>query len=250
MGMRRGIQPPHPMRFHAGADIVAGRGTVVYAPRAGVVERVTDGRLPAAGNPFGGYGNAVVLRHDSEGPLWSFYAHLDRALVTAGETVTAGTPIGLVGNSTNGKFRGMGCHLHFEVRHAREDGRSPYPGPYPQSPTQLRYNQDPEAWLRGHGVYFVDREWHFDPPLACAAPPLDQAPSPTLVAMRGAHLTSLRGGLAALNEASDIPGNENAAYEPVQPEPGFYRGAPLWLRATAGVALASVGVVGLAIALK
>lgn len=63
------------------------------------------------------YGSYVRLYHPRL-RLCSFYAHLDSATVTAGQTVTAGTQIGLSGNTGNS----TGPHLHFEVRVMDETG--------------------------------------------------------------------------------------------------------------------------------
>src|SRR5690606_35159802 len=104
--------------FHAGRDFIAARGTPVYAVRRGVVEAVAQER---ARNTFSGYGNAIVLHH-ADDARWSFYAHLDEVLVEPGQEVAAGQLIGRVGNTSNRRFRGMGAHLHFEVRRARPDG--------------------------------------------------------------------------------------------------------------------------------
>jgi len=133
--------------FHAGTDLRARAGDPVFAVAPGVVEQVANESTRSG--PFDGYGNAVVVRHDGIGPngqpLWSFYAHLNRALATVGQTVQAGTMIGEAGNTTNGKFRGMGPHLHFELRIAR-GGRSPFPAPY------CAANLAPEPILESGGV--------------------------------------------------------------------------------------------------
>lgn len=134
--------------FHAGLDFLAPRGTEVFAAADGVVERVT--RNTTGRTRFGGYGRAVVIRHPSAG-VWTFYAHLDSVEVTVGQQLRAGERIGAVGNSTNHRYH-VPCHLHFEVRHARQGGRSPFPGPY------RRFNLDPGAWLRSIGVRYGERD--------------------------------------------------------------------------------------------
>ena len=94
-----------------------------------------------------GYGNAVVIYHEDE-DRWTFYAHLDEALVVPGMVVEAGDEIGRVGNTTNRRFQGMGVHLHFEVRVRAHNGQSPFPGRYRVN------NIDPERWLGSHGIHF------------------------------------------------------------------------------------------------
>jgi hypothetical protein len=124
-----------------------GRGTPVLAVQGGTVERVLeDATAPRA---FAGYGNAVVINHGDG--TWALYAHQDRTLVEPGQVVTPGQQIGAMGNSTNGKFRGMGVHLHLELRRAKADGSSPFPGPY------RTYNLDPRPWLEGKGLRFGSR---------------------------------------------------------------------------------------------
>ncbi len=143
----------HQRTFHAGLDFLVPRNTPVFAAHDGVVEQVVAN---VRRNQFSGYGNAIVIRHPDTGH-WSFYAHLSSADVEEGQIVRAGQPIGRVGNTTNGRFPGMVAHLHFEVRQARSDGRSPFPGAYRQ------HNVDPEEWLAALGV-------SFDEPAECPSP--------------------------------------------------------------------------------
>jgi hypothetical protein len=60
---------------------------------------------------FGAYGNLVIIRH--ENGIETFYAHLSKRNVKAGDWVNAGDVIGL-GGSTG---RSTGPHLHFETRY-------------------------------------------------------------------------------------------------------------------------------------
>ena len=93
---------PRGDRFHTGVDFTAWRGDPVVAARSG---RVSLARWTA-----GGYGNLVVIRHRYR--VRSYYAHLSRITVGAGQRVRAGTRIGRVGSTGNS----TGPHLHFEVR--------------------------------------------------------------------------------------------------------------------------------------
>lgn len=128
--------------FHAGIDLLGSRGDPVHAVAAGTAVVVVPDA--SRNRRTGGYGNVIALDH-GEG-WWTVYAHLDRLLVAQGATVNVGQVIGAVGNSSNGKFRGMGPHLHFEVRDARAG--APFPGPY------RRFNVDPRVWLEERGVRF------------------------------------------------------------------------------------------------
>ena len=87
---------------HMGLDLAGAPGDTVRAAADGVVALV-DGFLLA--------GNIVYLVHG--GGLLSGYFHLSDQLVQAGDTVTAGTPIGRVGATG----RVTGPHLHWVVRY-------------------------------------------------------------------------------------------------------------------------------------
>jgi murein DD-endopeptidase MepM/ murein hydrolase activator NlpD len=88
-------------KFHAGIDFVKAKGTPVYATGNGTVIRK---------GYDSGYGNFIEIQH--AGGFRSFYAHLSKTLVSAGDSVRMGKYIACVGNS------GLttGCHLHYEIR--------------------------------------------------------------------------------------------------------------------------------------
>lgn len=91
---------------HHGIDIAAQLNTTVIAPANG---KVINAKY------FGGYGKYIQIDHgkNEQGKLvTSAYGHLNNWLVTEGQTVYAGQPIGLVGSTG----RSTGPHLHFEVR--------------------------------------------------------------------------------------------------------------------------------------
>lgn len=123
---------------HDGVDLGPPRGTPVVAASAGVVTTATcdpstgdcdrDGSLAVAG--CGWY---VEIHHT--GDVTTRYCHLaHRPAVQVGQAVTAGTELGVVGQSGNAD----GPHLHFEVH----DG-------YPAT----RANAvDPVTFLRSRGV--------------------------------------------------------------------------------------------------
>ena len=87
---------------HKGIDILAPKGTRIYAPAAGTVVYV--------GTKFKGYGKLIVIEHSKD--LATFYGHCSRILVHEGEKVRQGKLIGLVGRTG----RATAPHLHFEVR--------------------------------------------------------------------------------------------------------------------------------------
>ena len=87
--------------IHEGVDLGAPMGTPVTA--------TGDGRVVFAG--WGDrYGNLIEIDHGMG--LHTRYAHLSRVLVSVGDRVTRGKPIGLLGETG----RTTGPHLHYEVR--------------------------------------------------------------------------------------------------------------------------------------
>jgi len=93
--------------FHYGIDMAAIKGTIVKAAAAG--------RVVQACYSYG-YGNTIVLRHDSK--YKTRYAHLNTIEVKVGRQVEKGQRIGTVGDTgtvrSHGKNRDA-SHLHFEV---------------------------------------------------------------------------------------------------------------------------------------
>src|SRR4051812_13966785 len=87
---------------HTGVDFPVPYGTRIGAAGVGVVE--------FAGWNTGGYGNLVVVRHRLGYTTW--YAHMSRIAVAAGQSVTGGTTLGYVGSTGHS----TGPHLHFELR--------------------------------------------------------------------------------------------------------------------------------------
>lgn len=89
---------------HTGIDIACGSGLNVYAAADGIVEQ-------AKGGWNGGYGNMVIVRHNDG--TKTLYGHLQKGgiLVSAGEYVSKGQVIGLMGSTG----RSTGPHVHFEV---------------------------------------------------------------------------------------------------------------------------------------
>jgi LysM repeat protein len=91
-----------------GVDIGAYRDAHILASAAGTVIVARNN-----GGWNGGYGNYVVISHPNG--TQTLYAHMDKVLVSMGESVSQGQTIGLMG--ATGKATGV--HLHFEVRGAQ-----------------------------------------------------------------------------------------------------------------------------------
>lgn len=105
--------------FHGGVDFASAHGTPLTPVDDGVVEYA---------GPYGGYGNAVIIRHTHEGKtLKSLYGHLSSIAVAPGNSVSApgtrggGTIIGRVGSTG----KSTGPHLHLEARTAGDEQLNP-----------------------------------------------------------------------------------------------------------------------------
>ena len=154
---------------HAGMDLNAGNNAPVIAVQGGVVETVSQDLRPAQG--LRGYGNAVVINHGNS--TWALYGHMSSVAVSPGQRVSAGTMVGRIGNTSNGKFsppsgqtpaqwraddpsdparrKVMAPHLHLELRRAAADGSSPYLG----TNAGRGYGTltiDPKPWLESGGL--------------------------------------------------------------------------------------------------
>ena len=86
-----------------------------------MVKAALDGTVISAGWTDDA-GNTIQIQH--KGDIVTIYKHCDRLLKKPGDKVTAGTPIGIIGNS--GKTSN-GTHLHFELWH---NGESVNPNRY------------------------------------------------------------------------------------------------------------------------
>ena len=89
-------------RMHKGLDIKVYIGDTIRA--------AFDGKVRIVRYEANGYGNYVVIRHHNG--VETIYGHMSKHLVGENETVHAGDPIGLGGNTG----RSTGSHLHFETR--------------------------------------------------------------------------------------------------------------------------------------
>lgn len=90
-------------RMHEGIDIVSGNDRTILA--------VMDGTVEVAQNNYYGFGTAVKIDHGNG--THTIYGHLvtDSFLVTKGQHVRAGQPIGTMGNTGHS----FGVHLHLQV---------------------------------------------------------------------------------------------------------------------------------------
>ncbi len=89
------------VRHHHGVDLAAPEQSPI---------RVIGGGQVIYADPYAGYGNLVVVRHDDG--MTSHYGHCRTIKVTIGQRVKAGQIIATVGNTGIS----TGPHLHFEIR--------------------------------------------------------------------------------------------------------------------------------------
>jgi murein DD-endopeptidase MepM/ murein hydrolase activator NlpD len=106
---------------HPGVDLAAPAGTPIYAAAAGTIKSV-------GGDPTG-FGNDYPVEQLADGTTLT-YGHAEKSLVTAGQSVSPGQIIALVGTEGDS----TGDHLHFQVN-------------LPNGQTT-----DPLAWLQAHAA--------------------------------------------------------------------------------------------------
>ena len=89
------------LRFHAGVDIAASKGTPIYSSFDGTV-------VTSSYNKWNG--NYLKIKHDND--IMTVYCHCEKLKVNKGDKVRAGDIIATVGSTGSS----TGPHLHFEFR--------------------------------------------------------------------------------------------------------------------------------------
>ena len=89
------------LRFHAGIDIAAEKGTNIYSAFDGEI-------IEAAYDKWNG--NFIKIKHDND--IMTVYCHCETLNVTVGQKIRAGEVIATVGSTGSS----TGPHLHFELR--------------------------------------------------------------------------------------------------------------------------------------
>lgn len=96
--------------FHYGTDFAVPEGTPIVAAATG---KIFKAGWQDEADHNKGFGQRVWQEAKIDGKTVSlFYAHLSRLEVGVGDEITAGTRVGLSGNTG----KSSGPHLHFEVR--------------------------------------------------------------------------------------------------------------------------------------
>lgn len=118
---------PYTNGYHMGTDWYAiarpGDENVLKSKRDGKVKPSIYAMMPgkvdvAEYSRVGGYGRRVIIQHDvGKYKFKTLYAHLDTIFVNAGDSVNAGSVIGLMGGGLDDNYRGAskGTHLHEEL---------------------------------------------------------------------------------------------------------------------------------------
>ena len=107
--------------FHYGIDLVGAAGDrTLVAPCAGVVA-VSGKAGKAPGSRTWEWGEYV--RIDAEGGFSVYLCHMEKRVVSVGQRVRPGTPVGVQGDTG----LSYGEHCHFEIR---KDGVPVDPSPY------------------------------------------------------------------------------------------------------------------------
>lgn len=102
--LTRGFKPKKKRsRGHYGLDLASNKGTPILASTRGTVLYV--------GKDFRGYGKMILV--EGANGWATIYAHLDKILVSEGQTLRRGQVIATMGRTG----RATGVHLHFEIRH-------------------------------------------------------------------------------------------------------------------------------------
>jgi murein DD-endopeptidase MepM/ murein hydrolase activator NlpD len=97
-------------QFHRGIDIAGSIGNPVVATADGIVVNLNQDKI---------FGRSILISHG--GGLTTFYGHLNKFLVKAGQKVRRGDVIGELGNSG----KATGPHVHYEV-HLNDKAINPY----------------------------------------------------------------------------------------------------------------------------
>ena len=95
----------HPIKhfsaMHQGVDLAAPSGSFIRAISGGTV---------VFADPYAGYGNLVVIKHNKH--VTTHYGHCETIRVRAGQHINPGEIIATVGSTGHS----TGPHLHFELR--------------------------------------------------------------------------------------------------------------------------------------
>ncbi|MGM0876478.1 MAG: murein hydrolase activator EnvC family protein [Bacillota bacterium] len=99
-------------KLHAGIDIANSADVPVVASAGGTVIR---------SHYSSSYGNVVYISHNIDGQVFTtVYAHMEARHVSAGQSVSKGQQLGIMGNTGHS----TGQHLHFEIHKGPWNGQT------------------------------------------------------------------------------------------------------------------------------
>lgn len=123
-----------------GFDTMDAGSATVIASADGVVEDTEDGHYDRCHSQLSGtidcdgyeqLANYVILTHETGERTLYWHLKNGSVVVTVGQSVRAGDPLGLIGSSGNSSAP----HLHFELHDADGEPIDPFAGPYSQEET-------------------------------------------------------------------------------------------------------------------
>jgi murein DD-endopeptidase MepM/ murein hydrolase activator NlpD len=134
-------------KFHTGIDITSAispaQSTQVLAAGPGKVIMTNNSCAPGDTSCAGGWGNYVVIRHNSG--LFSLYAHLASVSVAVGAVVAQGQVIGIMGATGNV----LGAHVHFDILTSEPTTTAHFgPGYTTDHPAQLGHPDPRDYFVR------------------------------------------------------------------------------------------------------
>lgn len=134
---------------HGGIDLVGLDSTIVISPIEGTV--ITSTIIRDKSNLTWEWGNYVRI-DDANGNQY-YFCHLASRGVKAGQKVSVGTQIGIMGN-TGYSF---GAHTHFEIRNAKGVKQNPafFLG-IPNEEGEYNVSTEPDGWIK-----IPDGRWQY-----------------------------------------------------------------------------------------
>jgi RHS repeat-associated protein len=135
---RKGRKKKH----HNGVDLnYSGGGNTDYgAP----IVATHSGRVARINSDNSGSGGRYVVFESPDGSFLTKYLHLSSVVVSAGDEISEGQTIGLMGGSGFGKNLGYTSHLHYEVHKQNSNG-----GYSAVNPLKNGTPIDPQRWIMG-----------------------------------------------------------------------------------------------------
>ena len=139
---------------HKGIDLVGLNDKTILSTINGVVEAARWDT-----HPSGGFGLYVRIWERETG-YYHYFCHLSKTLVTVGDEVEIGTPIGVEGSTGNS----TGSHLHYEIRTTLSNLTFIDPTPLLGIPNALATHQELsyKALYQALVIEYTELEWLYE----------------------------------------------------------------------------------------